>query len=93
MATTRWHVSSRGRCQAVTRCASSFVCPPLRSKPQTFGIKIPLHFQTFCWPRPPPPTAAVTFVATSAKLLMRLLAGGSTASMLSDPLDHLNPEI
>uniref|UniRef100_A0A7R9V4H8 Uncharacterized protein n=1 Tax=Chlamydomonas euryale TaxID=1486919 RepID=A0A7R9V4H8_9CHLO len=79
------------------QCASSFVCPPLRSKPQTFVnfLKMPLHFQIFCWPRPrpPPPTAAVTCVATSVMLLMRLLAGGSTASTPSDPLDPLNSEI
>eukprot|EP00955_Chlamydomonas_euryale_P065009 359135-Chlamydomonas_euryale.AAC.2 len=36
------------------RCASSFFCPPSRSKPQMFVhfLKMPLHFQTFCWPRP-----------------------------------------
>eukprot|EP00955_Chlamydomonas_euryale_P085205 364068-Chlamydomonas_euryale.AAC.12 len=30
-------------------------------------VKMPLHFQTVCWPkpRPPPPTAAVTCDATS----------------------------
>eukprot|EP00955_Chlamydomonas_euryale_P008358 89059-Chlamydomonas_euryale.AAC.1 len=90
MATTRWLVS----CQAV--CQQLF-CPPLRSKPQTFVnfIKMSLHFQIFCWPRPrpPPPTAAVTCVATWVMLLMRLLAGGSTASTPSDPLDPLNSEI
>eukprot|EP00955_Chlamydomonas_euryale_P050398 354547-Chlamydomonas_euryale.AAC.5 len=59
--------------------ASSFFCPPSRSKPQIFVnfLKMPLHFQIFCWLRPrppPPPTAAVTCVATLVMLLMRLLA-------------------
>eukprot|EP00955_Chlamydomonas_euryale_P049987 354430-Chlamydomonas_euryale.AAC.7 len=54
------------------QCASSFFCPPVRSKPQTFVnfLKMLLHFQILCWPRPqpPPPTAAVTCVASSVML-------------------------
>eukprot|EP00955_Chlamydomonas_euryale_P063408 358656-Chlamydomonas_euryale.AAC.2 len=60
MATTRWLVS----CQSV--CQQLFL-PTLAFKATDFVnfLKIPLHFQIFCWPRPLPPTVAVTCVATS----------------------------
>eukprot|EP00955_Chlamydomonas_euryale_P086012 364185-Chlamydomonas_euryale.AAC.7 len=71
------------------QCACSFVCPPLRSKPQTFVnfLKMPLHFQTICWPRPQPQPQIVTCVGTLVMLLMRLLAGGLTAGTASNLLD------
>eukprot|EP00955_Chlamydomonas_euryale_P073437 361745-Chlamydomonas_euryale.AAC.2 len=73
MATTRWLVS----CQAL--CQQLFL-PTLAFKATDFVnfLMMPLHFQIFGWPRlrAPPPTAAVTCVATSLMLWMRLLVGG-----------------
>eukprot|EP00955_Chlamydomonas_euryale_P074877 362159-Chlamydomonas_euryale.AAC.3 len=83
--------------------ASSFLCPPLRSKPQTFVncLKVPLLFQTTCWPRLLPPHPAgrchlrreIGNLPMMRLLLMRLLAGRSTASTPSDPLDLLDSDI
>eukprot|EP00955_Chlamydomonas_euryale_P118986 366569-Chlamydomonas_euryale.AAC.23 len=43
-------------------CASSFFCPPSRSKPQNFVnfLNMPLHIQILCWPRPWPSVTDVT---------------------------------
>eukprot|EP00955_Chlamydomonas_euryale_P101798 365374-Chlamydomonas_euryale.AAC.7 len=76
MATSRW----LALCQAV--CQQLFL-NTLAFKATDFCqlLNVSLHFQIFCWPRPrpPPPTAAVTCVATSVTRLMRLRAGGLTA--------------
>eukprot|EP00955_Chlamydomonas_euryale_P055315 356098-Chlamydomonas_euryale.AAC.2 len=41
---------------------------------------MPLHFQIFCWPRLPSPTAAVTCVAT----LLKACASAAQAVALND---------
>eukprot|EP00955_Chlamydomonas_euryale_P103635 365509-Chlamydomonas_euryale.AAC.34 len=83
MATTRWLVSCQAVCQQLG-------LPSLPFQATDFGQ---LLKDAIAVPDLRLAAAAVTCVATSVMLLIRLLAGGSTASTPSNPLDPLNSDI